>query len=45
MPAVPVKPGVLGAVAALSAGVAAGTAVRHVAAAHRLRREQRKEGT
>lgn len=41
MPVEPVKLGVLGAVSTFSAGVAGGTAVLHVAAAHRLWRGQR----
>ena len=44
MPVVPVTPGVLDAVAGVSAGVAGFTAVLHIATAHRLRRGQREEG-
>lgn len=40
LPVVPLKPCVLGAVSSLGTGVAGGTAVYHVAAAHRLRRRQ-----
>lgn len=38
------KPGVLGAVSSTGAGVAGGTAVQHVAAAHRLWRRT-EDGT
>ena len=41
VPVVPVEAGTLGAATSFSAGVAGGTAVLHVAAAHRLRRGQR----
>lgn len=37
VPVVPVKPAVLNAFSSISAGVASGTAVHHVTAAHRIR--------
>lgn len=42
LPVVPLKPGVLSAVSTFGTGGAGGTAVYHVAAAHRLRRRQRE---